>query len=129
VARTLARRAEHSGDPDSPYRLLGKWVHEYGYRGHFATKSRRFSITLGALRRARQRAQALVAAANRDGRTLDLAALEADLLADEDNETTLVIGHWTYVGTGWNNDAETALALATAARARELRGVVVAVAA
>jgi hypothetical protein len=119
VARALARRAELTADPDSPYRLLEKWVHEYGYRGHFATKSRRFSITLGALRRARQRAQALLAEANRDGRTLDLAALEADLLADEDNETTVVIGQWSYVGTGWNNDAETTLALAAAARARE----------
>ena len=119
TARTLARRAAHSGDADSPYRLLGKWVHEYGYRGHFATKSRRFSITLGALRRARRRAQALVADANREGRTIDLAALEAELLADEETETTVVLGQWTFIGTGWNNRAETALALAAAARARE----------
>ena len=119
VARTLARRAQDSGDPDSPYRLMGRWVHEYGYRGHFATKSRRFSITLGALRRARQRAQALLADANTDGRTIDLAALEADLLADDDLDTTIVIGHWSYAGTGWNSDAETTLALAAAARARE----------
>jgi hypothetical protein len=53
------------------------------------------------------------------GRTVDLAALEADLLADEDTQTTVVIGHWTFVGTSWKNDAETTLALATAARARE----------
>jgi hypothetical protein len=119
AARTLARRAEHSGDPDSPYRLMRRWVHEYGYRGHFSTKSRRFSITLGALRRARQRARALLADANRDGRTLDLAALEAALLADDELDTTIVIGHWSYAGTGWNSDAETTLALAAAARARE----------
>lgn len=119
TAHALASRADRSGDPDSPYRLLGKWVHEYGYRGHFATKSRRFSITLGALRRARQRAQALLAEANREGRTVDLASLEADLLADEDTQTTVVIGHWTFVGTGWKNDAETTLALAAAARSRE----------
>ena len=119
TARALAVRAKATGDPDSPYQLMGKWVHEYGYRGHFSTKSRRFSITLGALRRARQRAQQRIAEAQREGRTIDLASMEADLLADEDNETTVVIGHWTYVGTGWNNHAETALALAAAARARQ----------
>ncbi len=75
-----------------------------GFRGHFATKSRRYSITLGALRRARRRAQALIAERNATGRPLDLAALEADLLADDDDETTLVIGHWTYAGTGWATD-------------------------
>jgi len=50
---------------------------------------------------------------------LDLAALEADLLAEDDTETTLVIGHWHYVGSGWNTDAERVLAIAAAARARE----------
>ena len=89
-----------------------------GFRGHFATKSRRYSITLGQLRRARQRAQARIAASRASGTPLDLAGLEADLLADEE-ETTLVIGRWSYLGTGWANDGETALATAAAARARE----------
>ena len=102
-----------------PYQLLGKWVHMLAFRGHFATKSRRYSITLGALRRARRRAQALIAESHATGRPLDLAALEADLLADEDDETTLVIGHWTYVGTGWATDTQRLLATAAAARARE----------
>ena len=87
------------------YVLIGKWVHMLGFRGHFASKSRRYSITLGALRRARRRAS-LIAEARAKGETLDLAALEADLLADDDDETTLVIGHWHYVGTGWNTDGE-----------------------
>ena len=90
-----------------------------GFRGHFGTKSRRYSITLTALRRARRRAQTLIAQHRADGRPLDLAALEADLLADDEDETTLVLGHWTYVGTGWNTDAQTVLANAAAARARE----------
>jgi hypothetical protein len=50
---------------------------------------------------------------------LDLAALEADLLADEDDETTLVVGQWHFVGAGWANEAQTVLARAAAARARE----------
>jgi len=90
-----------------------------GFRGHFATKSRRYSITLGQLRRARQRAQARIAAHRASGRPLDLAALEADLLADDDAETTVVIGRWQYLGSGWANDGERALATAAAARARE----------
>jgi hypothetical protein len=90
-----------------------------GFRGHFSSRSRRYSITLGALRRARHRASILIAQSKASGRPLDLAALEADLLADEDTETTLVIGHWHYLGAGWRNDAERALAVAAAVRARE----------
>jgi len=122
TARDLATRARtharESGD-DGPYERLGKWVHMLGFRGHFATKSRRYSITLGALRRARRRAQALIAEHKADSRPLDLAALEADLLADDEDETTLVIGHWTYAGTGWATEGERVLAVAAAARARE----------
>ncbi len=50
---------------------------------------------------------------------LQAGTLEADLLADDEDETTLVIGHWTYAGTGWATEAQTALANAAAARARE----------
>ena len=71
------------------------------------------------LRRARQRARRLIAQTPASARPLDLAALEADLLADDDTRTTLVIGTWHYLGTGWNTDGDTALATAAAARARE----------
>jgi hypothetical protein len=74
---------------------------------------------MGALRRARRRAQALIAASHIEGRPLDLAALEGDLLADDDHDTTLVIGQWQYVGSGWATDGERILAVAAAARARE----------
>ncbi len=56
-----------------------------GFRGHFSTKSRRYSTTLGALRDARaewRRAQAA-------------AAVET-----EAPETTLVLSHWAFAGTG-----------------------------
>ena len=89
-----------------------------GFRGHFSTKSRRYSVTLGALRRARHRFQILAAEARRTGQVVDTRDLEARLLADEE-ETTLVIGSWTYQGTGWTMPGDQALALAAAGRARE----------
>ena len=119
TTRRLATQAHADDASESPYELLGKWTHMLGFRGHFATKSRRYSVTLGALRRARRRAQALIAEHRETGQPLDLAALEADLLADDEDETTLVIGHWTYAGTGWATEGQTALATAAAARARE----------
>ncbi|HEY9289909.1 MAG TPA: replication initiator [Microlunatus sp.] len=118
TARDLAdrgRRYDHAG---SPYRLLGKWAHMLGYRGHFSSKSRRYSITLGALRRARHRFQQLAAKARRNGTPLDVRDLEARLLV-EDEDTTLVVGEWRFQGTGWPNAGDEALALAAAARARE----------
>ena len=117
--RTRPRRCAPKPPSRTAYELLGKWTHMLGFRGHFASKSRRYSVTLGALRRARRRAQALIAQSRAEGRPLDLAALEADLLAEDDTETTLVIGNWHYVGSGWNTEAERVLAIAAAARARE----------
>lgn len=117
--RAFARDMADAADPRGPYALLGKWVHMLGFRGHFSTKSRRYSITLGQLRRARQRFARITAQAERDGTTLDVADLEAGLMADEDDDTTLVISRWSYAGSGWDNDGDTELALAAAARAKE----------
>ena len=119
VCRDLAERAYEADGIASPYALLGKWVHMLGFRGHFSTKSRRYSITLGALRRARARWQTLAAQSRRTGEPIDLADLDARLLADDEDETTLVVGDWTYVGSGWQTAGDHALALAAAARARE----------
>jgi hypothetical protein len=104
---------------DAAYAKLGAWTHMLGFRGHFGTKSRRYSTTLTALRRARRRAQGVINQARARGETVDLADLEADLLAEDDHDTTLVIGSWSYAGTGWSSDAQTVLATAAAARARE----------
>ncbi|CAI4173912.1 MULTISPECIES: replication initiator [Streptomyces] len=63
---------------------LRAWAHMLGFRGHFSTKSRRYSTTLGALRDARaawRRAQ-------------------ADPAVDTAQETTLVLAHWVFAGTG-----------------------------
>ncbi|MDE9367319.1 hypothetical protein PZ938_16990 [Luteipulveratus sp. YIM 133132] len=108
-------------DPEyvDPYSLIGKWAHMLGFRGHFSTKSRRYSVTLGALRRARVRWQAIAEESRRTGEPIDTADLEARLLADDEETTTLVVGAWAYDGTGWETPADAALATAAASRARE----------
>jgi hypothetical protein len=118
TVRDLHHRAVKANPSDeNPYALLGKWDHMLGFRGHFSTKSRKYSTTLGALRGARKKWQAALARANHQGQVLDLVA--ADLENNDDTETTLVISTWRYAGQGWLNEGETALATAAAARARE----------
>ncbi|GGT44677.1 replication initiator [Streptomyces chromofuscus] len=84
-ARRLIRTAWTLGArKDLEHLRLRAWAHMLGFRGHFSTKSRRYSTTLGALRDARaewRRAQALEA-------------------AETDPDTTLVLAHWVYAGTG-----------------------------
>lgn len=106
------------GDRDH-YALIGKWAHMLGFRGHFASKSRRYSVTLRALRRARTRFRRLVEQSARSGEPLDTRDLEHRLLAEDEEATTLVIGSWTYAGTGWPRPGDAVLAVAAAARARE----------
>jgi replication initiator protein RepSA len=66
---------------------LAAWAHMLGFRGHFSTKSRAYSVTLGALRAER-------AAYQREH------AIAAGLLPDFDSGTTLVINHWSFAGRG-----------------------------
>jgi hypothetical protein len=62
---------------------LTAWAHMLGFRGHFSTKSRAYSITLGSLRADR-------AAYQRD------YAIAAGLQPDLDPDTTLVVTEWRY---------------------------------
>ncbi|MFJ8795547.1 replication initiator [Streptomyces sp. NPDC102462] len=71
---------------------LWKWAHMLGFRGHFSTKSRSYSVTLGALRDAR-----------RTWRTEQARAHAG--LPDSDADTTLVVGHWDYLGSGYSPGA------------------------
>ncbi|MEU1543478.1 replication initiator protein RepSA [Actinacidiphila glaucinigra] len=70
-----------------PDRRLWAWAHMLGFRGHFSTKSRRYSTTLGAPREERA-----------DYR----ATQERDALGLEDIEpdTVLVLADWQYAGHG-----------------------------
>jgi hypothetical protein len=103
------------------YVELSRVAHELGFHGQFATKSRRYGLTRGQLHRARQRVRILEEQARRSGEVLDLAAREAELYAKEaaDDEAEVVISEWRFAGTGWANESQTTLALASAAAARE----------
>jgi len=51
--RLIAACLKLGGHPHEDYKALRRWAHMLGYRGHFATKSRRYSTTMRALRAAR----------------------------------------------------------------------------
>ncbi len=100
-------------DADYPDRLLAHWSHMLGFRGHFSTKTPRYSTTLGALRGARAdwRAQ-------QERRERGLDPLDQD--DDQTEDTTLVIAHWEYAGQG-HTPGESWLAAAIANEIRQNR--------
>ncbi|MEE1668013.1 replication initiator protein RepSA [Streptomyces sp. WAC07094] len=97
--RRLIEACKHL-DPLYPERRLWAWAHMLGFRGHFSSKSRRYSTTLGELRQARA-----------DFR----AAQEREALGLEDREpdTVLVLADWQYAGHG-HTPGESALAASIA---------------
>ncbi|WTN63294.1 replication initiation protein [Streptomyces sp. NBC_00626] len=87
-------------DPLYPERRLAAWAHMLGFRGHFSSKSRAYSTTLGVLRQIRA-----------DYR----AAQEREALALDGHEpdTVLVLASWEYAGHG-HTPGESALAASIA---------------
>ena len=83
-------------DPLYPDRRLWAWAHMLGFRGHFSSKSRRYSTTLGTLRQARADYRA----------AQETAALGLD---DAEPDTVLVLADWQYAGHG-HTPGESALA-------------------
>jgi hypothetical protein len=115
VAELVRAAWELGGRPELEGLRLRAWAHMLGFRGHWSTKSRRYSTTMGALRRAR------VAFAKRrrarDGVPLDAWA------RPEDDQAVIVVASWIYVGAGYQTEGERWLALSAAARAREHRRI------
>ncbi|MEU1413694.1 replication initiator protein RepSA [Streptomyces sp. NPDC005731] len=90
-------------DPLYPERRLWAWAHMLGFRGHFSTKSRNYSTTLGTLRQERA-----------DYRSAqEREALGLDALEDREPDTVLVLADWQYAGHG-HTPGESALAAAIA---------------
>jgi hypothetical protein len=67
----------------APLRLRA-WAHQLGYGGHFSTKSRQYSTTLGELREVRARYRR----SQHRGR-------------NELPETVVTVGEWEYAGSGY----------------------------
>jgi hypothetical protein len=90
---------------------LRRWLHMLGFRGHFATKSLRYSTTLGAIRRERA-----------DYRRHQFAGALPIGLEDPDRDnSTLMVARWQFAGLGYLTAGDAELALSSAARARERR--------
>src|SRR5215218_6464995 len=106
---------ELGGRPSLVGLRLRKWAHMLGFGGHFSTKSRRYSTTLGALRRAR----VAYAIRRRRGHTVPLDAWGLP----EDDQAVIVVASWAYLGSGYQTTGEAWLAASAAARAREARRI------
>jgi hypothetical protein len=80
---------------------LRKWAHMLGFRGHFLTKSRRYSTTFGAIRGARSEHR---------------QAQHLDRLGITDTDGVELVNDWAMSGVGYRTDAERELAAAIASR-------------
>ena len=91
------------GRPELEHLKLRRWAHTLGFRGHWLTKSRRYSTTLGALRSAR----AVWSANRRD--------------AAPDVSESVAVKDWRFSGQGWDNPGDEWLARTAAATRAESR--------
>jgi hypothetical protein len=115
VAELVRACLELDARPGLAVLRLRKWAHMLGFGGHFSTKSRRYSTTLGALRRAR----VTYAVRRRRGDAVPLDAWGRP----EDNQAMIVAASWSYLGSGYQTTGEAWLAASAAARAREERRI------
>ena len=72
---------------------IGRWAHMLGFPGHPTTKSRKYSTTLTELRRARAEHQRQAA-------------------GEDTEDTTPVVGEWSYAGMGYVSAGDATLAAA-----------------
>jgi replication initiator protein RepSA len=116
ISRLVATARELDADPQFATLRLDEAATELGFRGQFCTRSRRYSTTLGAKRRARKEF----------ARRRHLPEGE-DLLdawgRPEGEKAVAVEGRWRYAGSGYRTKGEEWLALSAAARAREWRRI------
>jgi hypothetical protein len=115
VAELVRAAWELGGLPELEGLRLRAWAHMLGFRGHWSTKSRRYSTTFTVLRRAR--VQFAKRRRARDGVPLDAWG------RPEDDQAVVVAACWVYGGSGYQTEGERWLALSAAARAREQRRV------
>jgi hypothetical protein len=93
--------------PHEDFRALRRWAHMFGYRGHFATKSRRYSTTMRVLRAARR----------------DWVRRQQSTAKRDGDRTVITLTDLRWAGRGWRTTGDALLALSAAARAREQRRI------
>jgi hypothetical protein len=116
AARLVRACWELGARPELASLGLRRWAHMLGYRGHFLTRSRRYSTTFRALRAARrawtaQQRYGSTVALDRDGRLLP-------------PEGTVALSSLGYAGIGYTTAGDAWLAWSMLEDARERRRVV-----
>jgi hypothetical protein len=103
--RLVAACLKLGSHPHEDFKALRRWAHMLGYRGHFATKSRRYSTTMRALRAARR----------------DWKRRQHPTGEHHGDKTVITLTDLQWAGRGWRTAGDALLALSAAARAREHR--------
>jgi len=85
---------------------LRAWAHALGFRGHWSTRSRRYSTTFTALRRAR--VVHAIRRRLRGAEPLDAWGRRAS------EEAAMILGTWSFVGRGYGDNDSAYLAVTTA---------------
>ncbi|HKE98817.1 MAG TPA: replication initiator, partial [Actinomycetes bacterium] len=113
VVRLIQSTWSLGGHPRLASLKLRSWAHQLGFGGHWSTRSRRYSTTMTALRRAR-------AEHARRARWPNRLPLDA-WGRPETDQAVEVLATWSYAGSGWRTQLERQLAVAAAVRARDHR--------
>jgi hypothetical protein len=114
IIATAEHLAATGGDD---YERLADRYGTLGYRGHPITKTRRYSVTFGQLRRARRTWRQRPAGLDPDA---DIRELPGDEDPDGD-ETVVELREWRFAGTGYHDTDSAALAVTAAVLARTRR--------
>ncbi len=110
LARMVRTAWDLGARPELEGLRLQAWAHTLGFRGHWLTKSRRYSTTFTALRAARA-----------DWHTQHPPDRPAGTDTGSTPEETVSVRHWRYAGAGWTTDGDAWLAATAAARHAETR--------
>jgi hypothetical protein len=113
IVETAERLAAEGG---LEYARLGACLATLGYRGHPVTKSHRFSVTFGRLRRARAEHHLRKPGLDSDAEVREL------LDPDSDDQVDVVeVREWSYAGRGYLDTDTAANAVRSACLARSRR--------
>ena len=96
------------------------WLHTLGYRGHITTKSRRFSVTMAALRARREAWRGQHPDHTPGGLVIGEPEEWSAGPAAYDDPLQMVV-EWSFVRVGHRCAADRYLAVSAAVRAREYR--------